>query len=85
VQARAATRRGDVTAARHQLPVLSAAAWPDLCTAGPGVQTRIELTRTHVVLGDLAGARTLIREIDELLRRRPGLGTLTGEAQPFPW
>jgi len=32
------------------------------------------------VLGDLAGARTLIREIDELLRHRPGLGTLTGEA-----
>jgi LuxR family maltose regulon positive regulatory protein len=32
-------------------------------------------------LGDTAGARTLIREIDELLKRRPGLGTLVGEAQ----
>jgi len=59
---------------------------PDLTYALPhlAVQTRIELARTHVVLGDLAGARTLIREIGELLRRRPGLGTLTGEARPFP-
>ena len=32
-------------------------------------------------MADLAGAQTLMREIDELLRRRPGLGTLVGEAQ----
>jgi LuxR family transcriptional regulator, maltose regulon positive regulatory protein len=44
------------------------------------VQARIELTRVHLALGDLAGARTLMREIDELLKRRPGLGTLGGEA-----
>ena len=44
------------------------------------VQARIELTRVHLALGDLAGARTLMREIDELLRRRPDLGTLVGEA-----
>jgi len=29
----------------------------------------------------VAAARTLMREIDEILRRRPDLGTLTGEAQ----
>jgi LuxR family transcriptional regulator, maltose regulon positive regulatory protein len=45
------------------------------------VQARIELTRVHLALADLAGARTLMREIDELLNRRPDLGTLTGEAQ----
>jgi len=44
------------------------------------VQARIELTRVHLAVADLAGARTLMREIDELLRRRPGLGTLVGEA-----
>jgi LuxR family maltose regulon positive regulatory protein len=44
------------------------------------VQARIELTRVHIALGDPAGARTLMREIDELLRRRPGLSTLAGEA-----
>ena len=45
------------------------------------VQTRIELTRVHLALSDVAGARTLMREIDELLKRLPGLGTLVGEAQ----
>jgi LuxR family maltose regulon positive regulatory protein len=35
----------------------------------------------RVSLADTAGARTLVREIDEILRRRPGLGTLLAEAQ----
>ena len=48
------------------------------------VQARIELTRVHLALADLAGARTLMREVDELLRRRPGLGTLVGEAAGAP-
>jgi LuxR family maltose regulon positive regulatory protein len=29
----------------------------------------------------MAGARTLMREIDEVLRNRPDLGTLVGDAQ----
>lgn len=45
------------------------------------VQVRIELARVHLALADLAGARTLMREIDEVLRRRPGLGTLVGEVE----
>jgi LuxR family maltose regulon positive regulatory protein len=45
------------------------------------VQARIELARAHLAVADLAGARTLMREVDELLRRRPGLGTLAAEAQ----
>jgi LuxR family maltose regulon positive regulatory protein len=44
------------------------------------VQVRIELARVHLALADIAGARTLMREVDDLLRRRPGLGTLAGEA-----
>jgi LuxR family maltose regulon positive regulatory protein len=44
------------------------------------VQARIELARVHLALADLAGARTLTREVDDLLRRRPGLGTLVAEA-----
>src|SRR5262249_40572762 len=34
-----------------------------------------------LALSDAIGARTLMREIDDVLRRRPGLGTLVGEAQ----
>ena len=45
------------------------------------VQARIELVRIHLALADLAAAKTLMREIDELLKRRPCLGTLVSEAQ----
>jgi LuxR family transcriptional regulator, maltose regulon positive regulatory protein len=82
VQARTAIHRGDVPAARREL--VSAQRLRHLLTyALPylAVQARIELVRVHLALSDLAGARTLMREVDELLRRRPGLGTLAGQAQ----
>jgi LuxR family maltose regulon positive regulatory protein len=81
VHARTALHRGDLPAARQELsdaqrsrPVLTYAL-PHLA-----VQARIELARVYLALADLAGARTLMREIDQLLRHRPGLGTLVGEA-----
>ena len=82
VQARAAIHRGDVPAARRQLVTAQRLRYL-LTYALPyfAVQARIELIRVHVALADLAGARTLMREVDELLKRRPGLGTLAGEAQ----
>jgi LuxR family transcriptional regulator, maltose regulon positive regulatory protein len=83
VQARVAMHRGDVLAARRELVdaqrlrhLLPYATGPHLA-----VQARIELIRVHRALGDLAGARTLMREVNEALDRRPGLGTLVGEAQ----
>ncbi|MGO9055259.1 MAG: LuxR C-terminal-related transcriptional regulator [Streptosporangiaceae bacterium] len=82
VQARTAMHRGDVPAARQQL-VSAQRLRPLLTYALPyfAVQARIELIRVHLALADLAGARTLMREVDELLRRRPSLGSLAGEAQ----
>ena len=82
VQARAAMHRGDIQAARREL--VTAQRLRHLLTyALPyfAVQARIELARVHFALADLEGARTLMREVDELLRRRPGLGTLAGEAK----
>jgi LuxR family maltose regulon positive regulatory protein len=82
VQARTAMHRGNVLAARQQL--VSAQRQRHLLTyALPylAVQARIELVRVHLALADLAGARTLMREVDELLSRRPGLGNLAAEAQ----
>ena len=82
VQARVALHRGDAVAARQEL--LTAQRLRHLLTyAEPhlAVQARIELIRAHLALADLAGARTLMHEVDELLRRRPGLGTLVGEAE----
>ncbi len=81
VQARAAAHRGDVPAARQHL--ISAQGLRSRMTyAMPhiAVQARIELARVHLGLADTAGARTLMREIDEVLKRRPDLGTLIGEA-----
>jgi LuxR family maltose regulon positive regulatory protein len=82
VQARAAMHRGDVPAVRRQL-VSAQRLRPVLTYAIPhlAVQARIELTRVHLALADIAGARTLMREIDELLKRRPDLGTLVGQAR----
>jgi LuxR family transcriptional regulator, maltose regulon positive regulatory protein len=81
VQARVAVHRGDAAAARNQLVGaqrlrhLLTYAYP--CRA---VQARIELIRSYLALADLTAARTLMREIDEILRHRPGLGTLVDEA-----
>jgi LuxR family maltose regulon positive regulatory protein len=82
VQARAAIHRGDLPAARKLL-VSAQRARPLLTDAIPhiAVQARIELARVHLALADTAGATTLMREIDEVLRRRPDLGTLVGETQ----
>ena len=44
------------------------------------VQTRLELARCHLALSDMAAAKTLLREIDEIRNRRPELGTFVGQA-----
>jgi LuxR family transcriptional regulator, maltose regulon positive regulatory protein len=80
-QARAAAHRGDLAAVHEQL-VTARRLRPLQTYAVPhvAVQAHLELIRVHLALADLAGARTLMREVDELLTRRPGLGTLAGEA-----
>jgi LuxR family transcriptional regulator, maltose regulon positive regulatory protein len=82
VQARTAVHRGDIPAARQHL-VNAQRVRPTLAHTMPhlAVQARIELARAHLGLADITGARTLMREIDEVLRRRPALGNLVGEAQ----
>ena len=82
VRARTALRRADLPAVHQELA--RAQRLRHLLTyALPhfAVQARIELARVQLALADLAGARTLMREIDDLLKRRPGLGTLTGQAE----
>jgi LuxR family transcriptional regulator, maltose regulon positive regulatory protein len=79
-QARTALHRGDIPAARRQL-VSAQRLRPTVTYATPqiAVQARVELTQVHLGLADLAGARTVLQEIDELLMRRPDLGTLVSE------
>jgi LuxR family maltose regulon positive regulatory protein len=82
LRARAAMHRGEAAAARREL-VDAQRLRPLLTYALPylAVQARIELARVHLALADQAGARTLMREVDDVLKRRPGLGTLAGEAR----
>jgi LuxR family maltose regulon positive regulatory protein len=80
--ARVAVHRGDVQTA-HQNLVRAQRTRSLLTYALPhlAVQARIELIRVHLALADPAGARTLMQEVNDLLRRRPGLGSLIGEAK----
>jgi LuxR family transcriptional regulator, maltose regulon positive regulatory protein len=82
VLARTAVHRGDLVAARREL-VSAQRLRPSLTYAIPhlAVQARIQLVHVHLALADMAGARMLMREIDEILQRRPGLGTLVHEAR----
>ena len=63
-----------LTRAQRRLPQLTYA------LPIPSVQTRLELARAYLMRADQAGARTMLREIDAILRRRPGLGTLHAQA-----
>jgi LuxR family transcriptional regulator, maltose regulon positive regulatory protein len=82
VQARAAWHRGDAAAARRKL-IDAQRVRPLLNYSQPhlAVQARLELTRVHLALGEIDGARTLMREVDEIFNRRPDLGTLAGQTQ----
>jgi LuxR family transcriptional regulator, maltose regulon positive regulatory protein len=45
------------------------------------VQTRLELVRAYRAIGDPSGSRVLLREVGDLLRRQPNLGTLSTQAK----
>jgi LuxR family maltose regulon positive regulatory protein len=79
--ARVALRAGDHELARTELS--SAQRLRPILTWGfptISVQTRLELARVHLGLSDVAGARTLLAEVDEILIHRPDLGTFTAQA-----
>ncbi len=79
--ARVAIHRGDVPPARDHL-ARAQRLRPQMTHAVPfyAVQTRLELVRAYIALTDVAGARSVLREVDDLLRRQPDLGILGEEA-----
>jgi LuxR family transcriptional regulator, maltose regulon positive regulatory protein len=82
VLARTAMHHGDVPAARRELTdALRLRHLMSYAHPHWAVQLRIALIRVDLALSDLAGARMILREIAEILKRRPDLGVLTGEAQ----
>jgi LuxR family maltose regulon positive regulatory protein len=78
--ARVALHGGDVSTANRYLVHVQRLR-EQLTHAVPhlAVQTRLELARAYVGLGEIAGARTLLREIGDLLRHRPDLGILVDQ------
>jgi len=48
-------------------------------TAGVSVQTLLELTRAHLELADVAGARLVLREAGDILAGRADVGLLAGQ------
>jgi LuxR family maltose regulon positive regulatory protein len=69
-----AKRAGEHLAQAQRLRPLLTYALPWL-----SVQTRLELARAYLTLADPGGARTMLREVDALLRRQPELGTLPSQ------
>ena len=45
------------------------------------IQTRLQLASAYIALADAAGARTLLREADGMLRRGPDFGALAQQAE----
>jgi LuxR family maltose regulon positive regulatory protein len=81
VAARTAAHRGEAERAQRQL-ARAARLRPQLSYATPhlAVQTLLELGRAYLALGDAAGAKVTLREANDVLQRRPDLGTLPKEA-----
>jgi LuxR family maltose regulon positive regulatory protein len=81
VAARVALQQGDPARAREHL-AHAVHLRPLLTEAMPhrSVQTLIELARAYLALDDVAGARAVLRQADEIIRRRPDLGVLPEQA-----
>jgi LuxR family transcriptional regulator, maltose regulon positive regulatory protein len=47
------------------------------------VRLRLQLARVYLALAEQATARQLLREIDDIVSRRPALGTLIDEVDDF--
>jgi LuxR family maltose regulon positive regulatory protein len=82
VAARVALHRADATRA-HALLARAQALRPGLTYAVPylSIQTRLELARAYLALADAGGARTVLREIETVLRRQPDLGVLPAQVE----
>ena len=80
--ARIALHQGDRQRVREEL-ARAQRLRPALTYAVPylAVQARLELATCYLALADPAGARTLLREIEQILLRRADLGVLVGQTE----
>jgi LuxR family maltose regulon positive regulatory protein len=80
VGARVAFHRGDVTRGRDHL-VRAQMVRPLASHAAPSlsVSALLELARAYLAASDVAGARSVVREAQAIVHRRPALGVLVSE------
>ena len=80
VNARIEAHRGDIDRARELL-VEAQLVRPLASHAGPwlSVAALLDLARAYLAVSDPAGAQMALREAEQIVRRRPALGTLTDE------
>jgi LuxR family maltose regulon positive regulatory protein len=81
-RARVAQRQGDSRRLAEYVAGVQAQR-PKLTPAIPWLSalTQLQLTRIHIASGDSAGARTILRDVNNLLRERPDLGIVGDEAK----
>ena len=78
--ARLALHRGDRDEAHRQLArAMRARPAATYLLPHHAVRLRLQLARVYIAVTDLATARQLLREIDDILRHRPALGALISE------
>jgi ATP/maltotriose-dependent transcriptional regulator MalT len=82
--ARLSVHYGDLNQAHRQL-ARAMRARPAATYVLPyvAVRLRLQLAKAHLAIADVAAARQLLREIDDVLIRRPALGTLVDEVKEF--
>ena len=82
--ARLSLRRSDPSEAHRQL-TRAMRARPSATYVFPyvAVRLRLQLAKVYLALAEVAIARQLVRETDDILRHRPALGTLVGEIEDF--
>ena len=80
--ARLAVSRGDVSEARRELGQAMRRR-PAVTYVVPfiAVRLRLQLAAVYLALSEPATAQHLLREVDDILRRRPALGTLVEETE----
>jgi LuxR family maltose regulon positive regulatory protein len=82
--ARLAVHRGDLAEANRRL-TQAMRGRPSLTFVLPflAVRVRLQLAKVYFAMADASTARHLLREIDDILLRRPALGTLIEEVSEF--
>jgi LuxR family transcriptional regulator, maltose regulon positive regulatory protein len=81
IVARTAVHRGEVSLAQEHL-TWTTRQRPLLTSAMPwlAVQTLLELGHAYLALDDAAGAKAVLRQANDVVQQRPGLGILVGQA-----